>query len=171
MKNYIHFVSLVLVAFMFSSSQTIAEDNEIRIVRKQVTNTFVESKEIIVIVFPECDPEGKADPFEPFMSEPSPVAVQKPHKTDCISHHILETLDLSQLKLTGIIHAESGNRGLVQDGTGKGHIVLEGYCLGVHGGKVSKILSDRIIIHEETEDAYGNISVKEIELKLQKPKY
>ena len=128
MKNYIHFVSLVLVAFMLSSSQTNAEDSEIRIVRKQVTNTFVKSKEIIVIVFPEYDPEGKADPFEPFMSEPSPVAVQKPHKTDCILNPALEDIDLSQIKLTGIIRAESGNRGLVQDASGKGHIVLEGYC-------------------------------------------
>lgn len=103
MKNYIHFISLVLVAFMFSSSQTIAGDGEIRVYRKKITATIVESAEIIVIVAPEYDPEGKADPFESFIFKPAPVAVQKLHKTDCISNTVLENIDLSQLKLTGII--------------------------------------------------------------------
>jgi len=108
------------------------------------------------------DPTGKIDPFTPIIkSEPKPpkalvTYIDKPPKptTD------LEKVDLSQLKLTGVILASSGNCGLVQESTGRGHIVKIDTRIGRRGGKVVKINKDRIIVQERLRDYSGKIIVK-----------
>ena len=109
------------------------------------------------------DPTGKIDPFTPIIkTEPKPpkklmTYIDQPPKpiTD------LEKVDLSQLKLTGVILASSGNRGVVQESSGKGHIVRIHTSIGRHGGKVVKINKDRIIVHERMMDYSGKIIIKE----------
>ncbi len=81
----------------------------------------------------------------------------------------LEKLDLSQLKLVAILRAQSGNRALVEEDSGKGYVIKKGTYIGTHSGKVAKILSDRIIVEEEVEDIYGKISVRKKEIKLKPP--
>jgi len=81
----------------------------------------------------------------------------------------LEKYDLSQLKLTGIIHSPSGDRALVEESSGRGYVVTIGTYIGIHSGKVSEIAFDRIIIEEEGEDSLGKISILKKELLLQKP--
>ena len=67
---------------------------------------------------------------------------------------MLQKIELSQLRLTGIILATSGHRGLVQESTGKGHIVKVGTDIGARGGKVVSILKDRVIVEEKIERFY-----------------
>jgi type IV pilus assembly protein PilP len=69
----------------------------------------------------------------------------------------------------GIIQAPSGSRALVQESSGKGYVVKKGTYIGTNSGKVVKILKDRIIIEEESEDIYGKPSIIKKPLKLQKP--
>jgi Tfp pilus assembly protein PilP len=75
---------------------------------------------------------------------------------------------MSQLKLTGIVMTERQRIALFQEAAGKGHVIIEGVCFGVHGGKVEHILNGRVIIREEMQDATGRIQVKKIELKLKR---
>ena len=65
--------------------------------------------------------------------------------------------------------SEKGNKALVEDASGKGHMIHEGTYIGANAGKVSRILKDRVIIEEKIEDAYGKIRTQKKILKLNKP--
>ncbi|WP_207683290.1 pilus assembly protein PilP [Desulfonema magnum] len=136
----------------------------------------------------EYNPKGKVDPFEPLFKEEKGVTKAELEKKAKDAEEAkkrgkkqikrikkrtprtpLERVDLSQLKLVGIIHAESGNRALVEEASGKGYIINEGTYIGIHEGKVSEILRDRVIVEEEDEDFSGEITIRKRELKLQKP--
>ncbi len=123
---------------------------------------------------PLYDPTNKLDPFmplfkdEPEKSEPA-AGVEKKERKKRIPRTPLERIDLSQLQLVGVIRAESGDKGLVQEASGKGYIVSSGTYIGTGGGKVIEILPDRVIIEEEVEDVLGKLGIQKRELKLQKP--
>ena len=117
------------------------------------------------------DPEGKIDPFVPLLKDDPlkalPDAKTKREKREPTTP--LERVDLSQLKLTAIIRTPSGFKAMVEETTGKGYIVTVGTYVGIHSGKVTNILKDRIIVEEEVEDALGNVANRNSELKFQKP--
>ena len=116
------------------------------------------------------NPRGKIDPFQPFISKKTgsrsgiltPVIDRQGDRTP------LENFALSQLKLTGVIHATSGSKGLVQESAGRGHIVSVGTFIGNRGGQVVSILGDKLIIEEKLKDDTGKIIVKNREMKLLK---
>jgi type IV pilus assembly protein PilP len=116
------------------------------------------------------NPEGKLDPFAPLIRE-KPLNLEGKHRKAVRRKPLtpLEKLDLSQLKLVVILRAQSGNRALVEEDSGKGYVIKEGTYIGTHSGKVANILSDRIIVEEEEEDIYGKISVRKREIKLKPP--
>ena len=115
------------------------------------------------------NPEGKLDPFASLYKE-KPITVsttgQKLLQEPRRPLTPLEKVDLSQLKLVAIIRALSGNIALVEEASGKGYVIKKGTYIGTRSGKVGKILPDRIIVEEESEDFSGKVSVREIEVKL-----
>ncbi len=115
-------------------------------------------------------PQGKLDPFEPLFKEKE-AAVVRPRKKTKKRKPLtpLEKLDLSQLKLVGIIRSMSGNRALVEEASGKGYVVTKGTYIGTRSGKIVEILADRIIVAEEVENIYGKVSVQKKPLIIQKP--
>jgi Tfp pilus assembly protein PilP len=115
--------------------------------------------------------EGKIDPFAPLLKEDpvSVLPVGKPKREKREPTTPLERVDLSQLKLTAIIRTPSGFKAMVEESTGKGYIVSVGTYVGTHSGRVTNILKDRIVVEEEVEDALGNVSNSNSELKFQKP--
>lgn len=114
------------------------------------------------------DPAGKIDPFEPLFQEKANSA--KTENTPIIDHRPqkgpLESIDTSQLKLTGIIYATGRNFALVQEASGKGHVVKKGTYIGTQGGKVIEIINKKVIIGEKWQDNNGNIYIQKSELKL-----
>ena len=115
------------------------------------------------------NPEGKLDPFASLYKE-KPVTVsttgQKLLREPRRPLTPLEKVDLSQLKLVAIVRASSGNIALVEEASGKGYVIKKGTYIGTRSGKVGKILPDRIIVEQESEDFSGKVSVHEIEVKL-----
>jgi len=125
----------------------------------------------------------RADPFLPLFTAQPAVKEEKegaeakggkegegkPEKKKRIPRTPLEKVDLSQLKLVAIVRAESGNRALVQDATGKGYVLNRGTYIGIHSGIVKEIQKDKVIVEEEVEDIYGKESLREREMVLQKP--
>jgi type IV pilus assembly protein PilP len=81
----------------------------------------------------------------------------------------LERLDLSQLKLVGIILASSGNRALVEESSGKGYVIKKGTYIGTNSGKVVKIKKEKVVVEEEFEDVFGKTKLRQREIKLPKP--
>ena len=118
---------------------------------------------------PVYDPKGKIDPFEPLFKETPTVASVKKQREKRTPRTPLERIDIGQLKLVGIILAESGNKALVEEASGKGYIVKIGTYLGTNSGKVVKIEKDTVVVAEEYEDVLGNVTVRNTEIKLPKP--
>jgi type IV pilus assembly protein PilP len=117
---------------------------------------------------PGYDPAGKIDPFEPMIKgtpkDPSQKATYA--DTDTQGDTPLEKIDLSQLKLSGIVRAASGNKGLVREASGRGYIIVRGTRIGTHGGRVAEVLNDRIVIKEKMKDVLGRIFFQNTEMKL-----
>lgn len=111
---------------------------------------------------------GKIDPFQPLFND-KPVAVKKEKRKKRIPMTPLERIDLSQLKLVGIIMASSGNRALVEESSGKGYVVKKGTYIGVNSGKVVKIIKEKVVVEEEFEDVFGKTKTREREIRLPKP--
>jgi type IV pilus assembly protein PilP len=141
-------------------------ENEKRVASVSTTVEKIEPPKISDLY----NPEGKLDPFAPLIKE-KPVNLAVKHKKTVRRKPLtpLEKLDLSQLKLVVILRAQSGNRALVEEDSGKGYVIKKGTYIGTHSGKVAEILSDRIIVEEEEEDIYGKISVRRREIKLKPP--
>lgn len=127
--------------------------------------------------------EGKTDPFLPLFQEKVAAKEEPAAENDGVGAGVvvekkkerriprtpLEKMDLSQLKLVAIIRADSGNRALVQDATGKGYVLNTGTYVGLNSGIVKQIEKDKVIVEEEVEDVYGKSSLREREMVLQKP--
>jgi len=114
------------------------------------------------------DPAGKIDPFEPLFREKA-VLIKKKKRKKRIPRTPLERIDLSQLKLVGIILTSSGNRALVEEASGKGYVIKKGTYIGTNSGKVAKIIKEKVIVEEEFEDVFGKIKIRQREIKIPKP--
>ena len=117
---------------------------------------------------PLYDPKGKIDPFEPLVREQAVVA-RKNRQIKRAPRTPLERIDLSQLKLVGIILAASGNRALVEESSGKGYVIKKGTYVGTNGGKIVNIRKEIVTVEEKFEDVFGKIKTRKRELKLPKP--
>ncbi|MEE8397361.1 MAG: pilus assembly protein PilP [Desulfobacterales bacterium] len=114
-------------------------------------------------------PKGKIDPFRPwFENEIATDAVGAKSKAHVLQTP-LEKLDLSQLKLVGIILSPSGNMALVEEPSGKGYVIAKGTYIGSNRGKVAKILKGKVIVEETVSYGLSETSTRRKELKLQKP--
>ncbi len=113
--------------------------------------------------------KGRTSPFEPFLfSQESDATPTEQEQLQIRAPQTpLEKMDLSQVRLTGILRAAGKTRALVEEASGKGYVINEGTFIGNKGGHVSKILPDRVIVEEKYLDIYGKIAVREKELKLQ----
>jgi type IV pilus assembly protein PilP len=121
-------------------------------------------------------PGDRVDPFEPlFRDEPErrqeEAAEEEEDAPELPKRRLtpLERLDLSQLKLVGIIRAPSGDRALVEEASGKGYIITRGTYIGIHSGQVVEIQEDGVIVEEKHEDMYGDMNIRRRELKFQRP--
>lgn len=116
------------------------------------------------------NPKGKVDPFEPLFKSTSKKeeSVAFTPKTPPKGHipGDLEKIDLSQLKLTGIVISSNRNLGLVQEASGKGYVISKGSYIGIRGGRVSDILKNKVIVKEILKNTSGRIVVQKKELKL-----
>ena len=134
-----------------------------------VSELVQESLEIATVY----DATGRFDPFEPLFKDEPEIEVTETDKVEQKKKRKpqtpLERIALSQLKLSAIIRAPSGNRALVEDATGKGYVVRKGTYMGLNSGKVIQIENDKIIVEEEIESVLGDLRLKNTELKLQKP--
>ncbi len=116
------------------------------------------------------NPEGKIDPFlSPLKTKAEREEEKKKKAKRRIPRTPLEKIDISQMKLTAIIQSHRGYIGMVEESSGKGYVVSTGTFIGLNGGRIKKILKDRLVIEEETEDAFGKMRVREIEVRLFKP--
>jgi len=113
------------------------------------------------------NPKGKIDPFQPWLSGVMDTSESGSQKRLPLTP--LEKVDLSQLKLVGVVLSPSGNKALVEETSGKGFVITPGTYVGTNGGKVVEIYKDKVIIEEMVTYGTSGTSVRKRELNLQKP--
>ncbi len=119
---------------------------------------------------PRYKPKGKIDPFEPLFREKKSYAkLKRPKRKKRVPRTPLERIELNQLRLVAIVLAQSGNRAMVEESSGKGYIIAKGTYIGTNAGKVTTIDRHKVIVAEEIEDVTGNLKIRNTELKLPKP--
>ena len=168
MKKIVYLITLTFFAFMVVSF-SVAEEAQV-LVFKIHDREPGNSAALIPIppVYDPYDPSGKPDPFLPIFSDGSDKTAPTTLKYDCIANPVLEKLSLSQLELSGIVLTEHQPVALFQEANGKGHMITEDMCIGIHGGKVAEIRNDRIIIQTKIQDVSGDVKVKKTEMKLKR---
>ena len=93
--------------------------------------------------------EGGRDPFRP-MSLRAKVNTRARENLSP-----LERLDLSQLKVVGIIWDIKEPRAMVEDTAGLGYVIKVGTPIGSNDGTVKAIHRNQIVIEEFADDVYG----------------
>ena len=108
------------------------------------------------------DPQGRRDPFQSMakLLKLSQSRAELPP---------LQRLELSDVKLIGIVSDASGYYGLIQTPDGKGYTVRVGTLMGTNNGSIKSIAEQRIVVAEPTIDITGKMTSRDIEI-LQRPK-
>jgi type IV pilus assembly protein PilP len=105
------------------------------------------------------DPKGRREPFQ------SMVQLIKKMKEGS-ELPPLQRVEISDMKLLGIIWGGYGYFGLIQTPDGKGYTVKEGTLLGTNGGVIKAITDKQLIVAEPTIDIAGKKTTREIEILL-----
>jgi type IV pilus assembly protein PilP len=101
-------------------------------------------------------PVGKRDPFRPYYVD---QALEEEAETKGRALTELEKFEIDQLKLVGVVTGTSTPSAMVEDPEGEGHTIVIGTPIGRHGGRVSKIKRDEVIVMEEFRDPATNKKV------------
>ncbi len=78
----------------------------------------------------------------------------------------LERLDLSQLKVVGVIWDIKEPRAMVEDTAGLGYVIKVGTPIGSNDGKVKAIHRNQVVVEEATADIYGVPRKRDVTMKL-----
>ena len=105
------------------------------------------------------DPKSRRDPFQ------SLARLVKVDKTRA-EMPPLQRVQISDLKLLGIMWGGYGYYALVQTPDGKGYTVKEGMLMGSNNGVIATITDRAIIVSEPSIDITGQKSTKDVELLL-----
>jgi type IV pilus assembly protein PilP len=105
------------------------------------------------------DPTGRRDPFRSFI-------LDRLREDDAAVKGPLEEYDLSQLEVAGMVWRGDKRRALVIDPSGQGYVVEEGDRMGKNKGVVLEISDSLMRVREEYVDAYGELTTKEIDMRI-----
>jgi Tfp pilus assembly protein PilP len=101
------------------------------------------------------------DPFRPMTLR---TKTETTRKRENLSP--LERLELSQLKLVGIVWDIGDPRAMVEDNAGLGYVVRVGTPIGSNDGKVKAIHRNEVIVEEFYSDDYGARKKRDVGMKL-----
>lgn len=104
--------------------------------------------------------EGGRDPFRPMTLR----AKVNTRSRENLSP--LERLDLSQLKVVGIIWDIKEPRAMVEDTAGLGYVVKVGTPIGSNDGTVKAIHRNQVVVEESTADIYGMPRKRDVTMNL-----
>ncbi len=113
-------------------------------------------------------PEGKPDPFRPFIR---PAPPEEPFRPQAPTRALtpLERIEATQLRVVGIVWARDRPDqalAMVEMPDGKGFVLRPGVGVGRYGGKVRRITATEVIIEEHGLDIAGREQIREVILKL-----
>jgi type IV pilus assembly protein PilP len=123
------------------------------------------SSQVVTNVAPQTLLENVKDPFKPYVLESKPLS---PVFGKGAGRGLLpiQSYDVGQFRVLGIITGLKQNSALVADPTGKAYVVKAGMEIGKNGGKIEKITSSSIEVSEKFRDENGKIKTRTVRLTL-----
>lgn len=117
------------------------------------------------------DFKNKKDPFKPFITAVEPTAPKaagiKMKLSDLLP---IQSYDVSNFKVSGIITGLKENQALLIDPAGKGYVVRQGMLIGNNGGRIVRISASSIEVIEQNPSKGGHGKKRRIVLPLAKKK-
>jgi|GEM_PF-963449 len=117
----------------------------------------VDEKAVSPIAY-EYNAKGRRDPFTTLI-----VKVDAERKKGGVP---LENYGVNEFKLTAVLWSKPGFYALVSGPDGKSFMLRVGTTIGIHGGKVDKIMKDSVMIKEFLKDYRGSVKPGYTVLKL-----
>ena len=93
-------------------------------------------------------PQGKPDPFRPFVDAQIAAASKARAATRKESIFPLQKAGVENFKIVGIMGDEARRMAIVEDAAKKFYPLFVGTRVGLRNGKVADILADRVIVEE-----------------------
>ncbi len=112
----------------------------------------------------------KKDPFKPLaIAAPTVKAVgSKSGKLGNLSNLPINSFDVTQFKVIGIITGLKENRAMIVDPNGKSYVIKVGTTVGLNEGRVSRINAASIEVTEQFTDDSGKKRKQVVKLNLPK---
>jgi Tfp pilus assembly protein PilP len=104
---------------------------------------------------------GKKDPFRSFLWQRLEISDD--------SGGPLEQFDVSQLSVVAVVWSTGNARAMIQDPSGRGHIVGVGALVGKNEGSITSIDDNLVVVKETYEDYLGQVTKKDIEMRIRRP--
>ena len=104
-------------------------------------------------------PIGKRDPFRSPIDDLI-VAIRSDQQCP------LCKWEVDQLHLVAVVTGTGNPVAMVEDPDGVGHVVRQGTQLGKHGGKVTTIRRDELLVVETSHDSFGKAVTNKTLLKI-----
>lgn len=106
---------------------------------------------------PLYDPEGKRDPFKPFIQAPREEEVVVTEATPPLKKY-----DLDQYRITGIVWINNEPRAMVVDPEGNTYFLGAGDEIGNRNGEIIEVRENGLLVREKRyfEDVFGNRKVE-----------
>jgi len=109
-------------------------------------------------------PRGRRDPFMPLIKPKK----EKAEKGGVKVRGTLESYDIGDFILVAIARKGDEYYALLVAPDNRSFTVKEGTIIGLHKGRVEKILDDKVIIIEHSKDYKGRMKTRQITLELRK---
>ncbi|HWI41639.1 MAG TPA: pilus assembly protein PilP [Verrucomicrobiae bacterium] len=108
---------------------------------------------------------SKKDPFKPFVvAKVAPV--QAPLAVPKAALLPIQSYEVSQFRVIGIIAGLSDNKAMVLDPAGKSYVLKEGMLVGPNGGKIVRITDSYVEVSEKYREDSGNVKHRSVRLAL-----
>ena len=102
---------------------------------------------------------GRRDPFRS-------IVIKSQGSRDLSDLPPLQQVEITDMKLLGIVWGSQGYFATVKTPDGKGYTIKVGTAVGVHDGVVEKITEGELVVQEELVDIFGTKKKRETILEL-----
>ena len=106
--------------------------------------------------------DGRRDPFVPLSRIRRPIEASDEPATP------LQSYDLSQFRLAGVIVGKGASKAMVIAPDGKSYILSKGVKIGKNSGVVITISSESVLVEEKYFDFSGNVIENILEIAVPK---
>ena len=119
---------------------------------------------------PEIDIANLRDPFSSYLAlvaqRGRAILDDQRLRLENREREVLESFDLSTLKLVGVYSMGEDRVAMIEDNTGQGYTVRRGNYMGKNNGRIEKIDNDTLYLVEQAINPAGDVVDNQVTLTL-----